>query len=149
MNIQLITIGNELLNGKIQDLNAHWLAQFCYKNHINLSKVHIIGDNHLQFTKALIDSLASTNIVIISGGLGPTEDDLTKAMMASFFDKEIKEDQSALEMAKAHYARTNREYDPDKISYGKIPEGFIPIHNPIGYAPGLAYIDPKNGMAKK
>jgi len=148
MDIQLITIGNELLNGKIQDLNGHWLAKFCYKNHINLQKVHIIGDNFLQFSKALLDSLTSSSVVIISGGLGPTEDDLTKSMMSSFFDKKIVTSPEALAIAQAHYKRGNREFDPKKIHYGDIPQDFIPINNPVGYAPGLAYLAPKTGVNK-
>lgn len=83
--VDLIIIGNELLNGKIQDLNTPVLAKELHKNGQVLNGVQIIGDNKEQLHAALTNSLKHADIIITSGGLGPTKDDLTKSMLADFF----------------------------------------------------------------
>jgi nicotinamide-nucleotide amidase len=137
MNIDLIIIGNELLNGKIQDLNTHFLAQELYKNGHNLRKVHIIADHYSDFSEALEMALSKSDIIITSGGLGPTKDDLTKTMLAQYFKKEIEFSQEAYDITLSQYERGNREYNKEISHYHNIPTDFAPIYNPLGYAPGL------------
>lgn len=138
MKIQLITIGNELLNGKIRDKNAFWLARFCYEHNIELSKNHIIPDCPQAFAEAMRQAWSAGDLIVTSGGLGPTKDDLTKELAGSFFKKELKENKSALEIAIKNYSKSKREYDP-ALEYSKIPEDFEAIYNAAGYAPGLSY----------
>ncbi|MEX0798232.1 MAG: nicotinamide-nucleotide amidohydrolase family protein [Bacteriovoracaceae bacterium] len=138
MKIQLITIGNELLNGKIQDRNAYWLARFCHEHDLDLIKNDIIPDNEYAFMKAFKGAWQDADLVVTSGGLGPTKDDLTKGMLARFFDKNLVESKQALEVTKKNYAKSKREYNPE-LQYSKIPEGFTAVYNKAGYAPGLFY----------
>ncbi len=143
MNIELIIIGNELLNGKIQDLNSHYLGQKLFQENHQLQKVQIIGDNPDQFNQALSSALEESDVVIFTGGLGPTRDDLTKKMLADYFEKEIVFNEKALEVSMAHYKRGERKYNKSKIDYHNLPLEFSPLHNPVGYAPGIFYQDKK------
>lgn len=138
MKIQLIIIGNELLNGKISDKNTSFLATRAFENNFQLIKTHIIGDVEESFQKALSEAWADSDLVLTSGGLGPTQDDITKNMLANFFDKEIKENSEALNFAKKIYADKGKEYS-EKIQYHHVPEDFELLYNRIGYAPSLKY----------
>jgi nicotinamide-nucleotide amidase len=137
--IEYIIIGNELLNGKIKDLNTHALAKELANIGLSIDQVHIIPDDPIRFEDCLKNVLERANIVIMSGGLGPTKDDLTKPMLAKFFNKEISFSQDAYDLALLHYKRGKREFDQEKIDYQNIPDQFFPILNPIGYAPGLGH----------
>ena len=90
MKIQLIIIGNELLNGKISDRNTAYLAKKAFENNFQLIKTHIIGDDSESFFRALNEAWKESDLVLTSGGLGPTKDDLTKSMLADFFQKKLK-----------------------------------------------------------
>lgn len=139
MNFDLIIVGNELLNGKIEDRNTHYIAKELYKHGHNLRKVHIIGDEEKLYFEALDAAFNKSDVVITTGGLGPTKDDLTKSILAKYFDKEILPSEKAMEIAQFHYKRGNREYDAEKIQYHMFPKDFDVVLNPVGYAPGLSY----------
>lgn len=138
MKIQLITIGNELLNGKIQDKNAFWLARFCYEHHIDFIKNHIIPDNRESFFTALEEAWSNSDLVITSGGLGPTKDDLTKDLLSEFFGCPLVESEQAMRVTLTNYKKSKREYNPNQ-NYSKVPNGFTALDNEIGYAPGLLF----------
>lgn len=146
MKIQLITIGNELLNGKIRDKNAYWLAKFCHEHNLAFQKNHIIPDDADAFNKAMAQAWEDADLVVTSGGLGPTKDDLTKAMIAKFFDKELVESDQAMDIVKRNYQKSNREYNPQQ-EYSKIPQDFEAVYNETGYAPGLLFVDQKKMAA--
>ena len=140
MKVNLIIIGNELLNGKIQDLNSHFLAKTLFNQNHNLHKVIIIQDNEKDFEKAIASSLVEADAIITSGGLGPTKDDLTKNMLAKFFKKEIKISASALELVKKQYESKERNYNEHKHHYHFVPIDFELIENKTGFAPALYYL---------
>lgn len=146
MKIQLITIGNELLNGKTQDKNAHWLAKFCYEKNVDLEKNHIIPDSEEAMKKALEEAWEDADLVLTSGGLGPTKDDLTKPIVAKFFHRELVESEQALKTVHKNYEKSQREYNP-KIGYSRVPEGFEAVYNRVGYAPGLCFSENKKMIA--
>lgn len=139
MKIDFIAIGNELLNGKITDLNTHYLAKKLCDMNLTLRKVHIIGDNPNDFAGALAEATSEADIIITSGGLGPTKDDITKNMLAAYFRKELKFSQDAQDIAQKHYDRSSKVFDQERADYHNIPQDFTPIFNPVGYAPGLSY----------
>lgn len=139
MKIDLIVIGNELLNGKTQDINTIFLAKLLTKNGLTLRQVKIIEDNQDSFSQAIDSSLEAADVVITTGGLGPTKDDLTKTMLAHYFHKDISFDQKALDITLEHFTRYNREYDEQTMHYHKIPKDFSALLNPTGYAPGLMH----------
>ncbi len=137
MNFDLIIIGNELLNGKIQDLNTFFLSKELFKRGYTLRKVHIIGDNESEFQEALEAAKKHVKYIITTGGLGPTEDDLTKNFLVNFFHKKSEFNQKAFEITQKHYVRGGRKYNKEKVNYHNLPLDFDPIYNPVGYAPGI------------
>jgi nicotinamide-nucleotide amidase len=140
MKIQLIIIGNELLNGKIQDKNTKFLAKLAHKFHLELTKVYLIKDDEKAFSDALAKAWEESDLILTSGGLGPTKDDITKDMLAKFFHRKLVEDKTALETVSKQYQEKQREYSPS-LNYQFIPEDFSVIYNKIGFAPGLKFIE--------
>lgn len=140
MKIQLICLGDELLNGKTQDQNAQWLAMFCRHTGMELIKTHVIPDDEALFKSSLKEALQWSQLIIISGGLGPTKDDLTKDFLAHFFQKELQQSDQAKHITLANYQTKNKMIDEKVLnSYSKIPLGFLALENEVGYAPGLCY----------
>lgn len=139
MKFHLIIIGNELLNGKIQDLNTHFLARFLHKQNFELESVQIIKDEQEQFNQCLDRLNAPGNFVFTTGGLGPTKDDKTKYFLAEYFKKDVTFNHEAYDITLNHYKRGGREYNKDKIDYHNLPLEFTPLKNPIGYAPCIYY----------
>ncbi len=139
MKFDLVIIGNELLNGKIQDKNAHYLAKLLhFEGHI-LRSVHIIKDDYIEFTQTLDQIKDKTEFVITTGGLGPTKDDKTKEFLCDYFKKEAIFNQDALDTALKQYQRNDREYDQESMNYHFLPKEFQSLYNPAGYAPGFMY----------
>lgn len=141
MTVDLILIGNELLNGKIQDANTRILAKNLFKLGLKLRKVHIIQDDQSSFSHAIKDALGESQLIFTSGGLGPTRDDLTKTMLAHYFKKKIVFHQNAYELAQKHYERSEKIYEKENMFYHELPLEFTPIFNPTGRAPGIFFAD--------
>jgi nicotinamide-nucleotide amidase len=140
MNISLILIGSELLNGKIQDKNTQILSRFSFQNGLTLRHVFIIADIYEDFEPIMKIAQEQSDIIITSGGLGPTDDDLTMDFMSRFFNKPIVVNPDAINVATEHYQRAGREFQKDKSKYRLLPSDFSPLHNPSGFAPGMYYV---------
>jgi len=138
MDIRLIVIGDELLSGRISDKNGPHLGAFLNKQGLNLTEIKIVGDDETDLLSAFKEY--EGKITLVCGGLGPTQDDITKKVMGSFFNLEIKESDKALEIAKENYSRRGLDLEPKTNFYHHIPESVMPLNNPTGLAPGLALI---------
>lgn len=136
MNIVLVAIGNELLNGKIQDKNTHWLSKYCQKNGFNLLASHLIPDEYEAFEKTLNNYQNQQVTIITSGGLGPTKDDKTKEYLSKFFSLPLEFNQEALDITKKNYLDKRREYNK-QYKYEFIPAGAKALYNEVGFAPAL------------
>lgn len=139
VKVDLILIGNELLNGKISDKNAQQLSRALNGLNACLNKVQIVRDDKEQLQKALKLALDNSEIIVTSGGLGPTKDDQTKEIIADYFQKEIKLSDEALKFAKKIYEKKDRIYDQKVMDYHLLPDGFSLLDNETGFAPGLHY----------
>lgn len=139
MNVELIIIASEILNGKILDLNTQWLAQFLLKNGIKLKLVTTIEDDPNEMYSAFKNAYERSDTVITSGGLGPTKDDLTKNIFSKFFNLKISRSQMAYDVVLKNYERFNREFIEEKSDYANVPELAVVYNNPSGMAPGLSY----------
>lgn len=95
MKVEVITIGDELLIGQVVDTNSAWIGSKLNENGIHLSKITSIGDSKKQIYKALDDAFASADAILMTGGLGPTKDDITKKTLAEYFQCGFKTDRSA------------------------------------------------------
>ena len=139
-NIYLITIGDELIEGYTRDYNSFWLSQFLNKNGLRLKEISIIGDNNQEIGKKLNDYWQSENCLIItSGGLGPTKDDLTKNALGSFLKTNLASNDQAETIIKKQYKNKNKEWNKDLNHYHHLPVGTEALFNPVGLAPGITY----------
>ena len=89
MNAYLINIGDELLIGQVVNTNASWMASELEKNNIHVARIVTIADDFNDITKTLSDALAHVEVVIMTGGLGPTKDDITKSALCDYFDMQL------------------------------------------------------------
>lgn len=138
MNIEMLSIGDELLSGMRRDGNAPWLALFLRGKGLGLSQISVLPDSRLAIQQALGHALERSDVLFLSGGLGPTEDDLTKGVLGDFFGLPLEDNAVAKALAQDHYRRLSRKWKPQN-RYHLIPRGLLPVFNPKGLAPGLAY----------
>ncbi|MBH47305.1 MAG: hypothetical protein CME71_03950 [Halobacteriovorax sp.] len=141
MTIELIIIGDEILNGRTVDANLPWLAPWLFKQGLKLGNVSIVRDDQAQMLAALELAWSRSDIVLTSGGIGPTLDDLTKTVLAEFAGKKLQENKLARAIVENNYARLQRPWSPSTNGYHLIPEDFIATDNPGGLAPGLVWLN--------
>lgn len=137
MNAELLTIGNEILIGQITNTNAVWMAQ--QLNMIGVSIVHMssVADERHAILKAFDDASKRADIVLITGGLGPTKDDITKKTFCDYFDTELVIDQNVLKDVSGFFAKRNRELTELNRKQAEVPKGCMVIRNKNGTAPGM------------
>ena len=140
----IITIGDEILIGQIVDTNSASIARHLNSMGITVEEKLSIGDDAEQITSTLTRILLSSQVIIITGGLGPTKDDITKHTLAKFFGSQlIKNDAVAEHVCRMLTAR-GIEYNELNQSQALVPECCTVLHNAHGTAPGMWFED-KNG----
>ena len=137
MNAELLTIGNEILIGQITNTNAVWMAQ--QLNMIGVSIVHMssVADERSAILKAFEDASHRADIVLITGGLGPTKDDITKTTFCEYFGTDLVIDENVLKDVTGFFAKRNRELTELNRKQAEVPKGCIVIRNKNGTAPGM------------
>jgi len=138
MNAEILCVGTELLLGDTVNTNAAYIARELAACGIGCYCQTVVGDNPQRLRQSLEQALARADIVITTGGLGPTYDDLTKETVAAYFGREMEIHQPSLDQLKDFYTRINREMTPNNIKQAEMPEGAVVFHNDRGTAPGLA-----------
>ena len=134
-NAEIVAIGSELLLGQIVDTNSAWMAQRLTALGVNLFFKSVVGDNPGRMKEVIGRALERSDIVITSGGLGPTQDDLTREVVAEVTKRQLVLDDHLLEQVEAHFRRRGRTMTPNNRRQAYLPEGAIPIKNPNGTAP--------------
>lgn len=147
MRIEILIIGSELLWGRMRDSNGHYIARRLYREGLKTEQITVIPDQMDVMVTAITKRVKRCDLTIVSGGLGPTKDDITKDALCKAFNLKLLESSEATEIVSQNYKRLEREWDNDLNNYHKIPQGVIPLVNPKGLAPGLLYIDPKSKHA--
>ncbi len=132
--INLICIGNELLDGTTQDKNLFFLGKYLENKGISLNQSIFCTDTPKSIKKALSQSSGFT---ILSGGLGPTIDDRTKNSIASALDLDLNFSEPALTLIKKQFEEKNKKYNEKESHYHIIPDDFEAVYNESGFAPGL------------
>ncbi|HHI88100.1 MAG TPA: competence/damage-inducible protein A [Candidatus Cloacimonetes bacterium] len=141
IKILYISIGNEILMGKTVNTNETFIGEHLFSAGFHLDKSVTIGDDKKAITDTLSYAWENYDVTIITGGLGPTHDDITKAAVASFFNKKMHFHEDIWNDIKAWYDKLDKT-PPDIVkTQAEIPEDFISIKNANGTAPGLHYID--------
>jgi nicotinamide-nucleotide amidase len=134
---ELLTIGDELLYGQIVDTNSQWMSVALGNAGIKVIHKTSVGDQEDQILKAFADADARADIVLITGGLGPTSDDLTKPCLAKYFSCKLKMHQEALAEVTEFFKSRGRELTEVNRQQAALPECCEKITNKIGTAPGM------------
>jgi nicotinamide-nucleotide amidase len=137
MNAEILSIGDELLIGQIANSNSVWLAQQLSRIGIRVVHMSTVGDNEAAITAAFRAAMGRASFVFITGGLGPTRDDITKKTFASFFDAKLKLDPKILKDVVDFFEKRGREVTEVNRRQAMVPEGCFVIPNPHGTAPGM------------
>ena len=134
---EIITIGTEILLGEILDTNARYLARQLRQVGIDLYRTTTIGDNGQRIARAIQHSLDHCDIVLTTGGLGPTIDDPTREAVASALGVTTEFLPELWEQIQARFQRFGRQPTENNRRQAYIPQGAIPIENPVGTAPAF------------
>ena len=138
MTVELISVGTELLLGNIINTNAAYLAEHCALLGLSCYHQSVVGDNEERLEEELRRALSRSDIVILSGGLGPTKDDLTKEVTARVFGWELKEDAHTRARIQEYFERNRRrKITSNNWKQALVPEGATVVDNHNGTAPGL------------
>lgn len=137
MQAEIITIGDELLIGQVVDTNSAWLGQLLNKNNIRIRRINTISDNADEITSQLNECLNRSDLIIITGGLGPTKDDITKKTLADFFKMGWREDAQVLAQLEKFFESRGRELLETNKLQAIVPENCTILQNDWGTAPGM------------
>ena len=146
MNAEIITTGTELLLGEIVDTNAPFIARQLRAIGVNLFYKITVGDNRERLAEALRQSLNRSDVVIVTGGLGPTVDDITREAVADATGRPLELRQEIVEHLRDFFARRGRSFTENNLRQAYLPQGAIMIPNPIGTAPGFIVEDPRGAI---
>lgn len=136
MRSEIVSIGTEILMGQITDTNASWLAQQLPALGIDLYWVSGVGDNLSRLTEVLRQGFQRSDVVICTGGLGPTEDDLTREAIAAVLGEEIVQDPQLEADLRAHFARRGNPMPERNLKQATRTASTTALPNPRGTAPG-------------
>ena len=135
----IVTVGDELLSGQTVDTNASWLGRELAALGVPVARRHTVGDDRQEIAHALADALAAADLVLLTGGLGPTPDDITRDVVAEALDRPLELDEEILERIRAIYRQRGLDEVPaPNRRVAQVPRGAIKLTNPHGTAPGLA-----------
>lgn len=137
MTAEILCIGTEILLGDIVNTNARYIAKELARVGINLYRQAVIGDNHDRLISSVEDAFKNADILITTGGLGPTYDDLTKETIADYFQKSMYLHEESLDRINDLFKSIHRPVSANNKKQAMIPEGAIVLRNDYGTAPGI------------
>jgi nicotinamide-nucleotide amidase len=139
MKAHLLTIGDELLIGQTTNTNAAWLGEELSLLGVSIERSVTVGDEADTMRRELDRAYDEVPLVITTGGLGPTHDDVTRSVVAEYFGKDLVRDPELMQRIRDYYERRERSM-PEKVkALADMPEDFETLKNPVGTAPGLWY----------
>jgi nicotinamide-nucleotide amidase len=137
ITVAVLTIGDEILYGQTLDTNSQWMGSTLDSNGFKLVYRATVGDNEKDILDGLSICSNKADIILITGGLGPTNDDLTKPCLAKYFNVELKSNPGALAELTALFKQINRELSESNIKQTVLPSNADYISNKMGTAPGI------------
>ena len=137
MHAEIIAIGSELVSGQKLDTNSQWLSHRLGELGISTHFHTTLGDDLAENVAAFRVAMSRAGLIVITGGLGPTQDDLTREALAEALGVRLVEDQESLAAVEAFFARRNRAMTERNRVQALRPEGSVAIANPVGTAPGI------------
>lgn len=139
MKAELIAVGTEILLGDIVNTDAQVISQGLSELGIDVYYQTVVGDNPTRLERVIREARERADIIITTGGLGPTLDDLTKETLARVFGKKLTLHEESLAHIRNFFASIGREMTPNNEKQALLPEGCLPLHNDWGTAPGCAF----------
>ncbi|MES3018943.1 MAG: competence/damage-inducible protein A [Bacteroidota bacterium] len=137
MLAELITIGDEILIGQIVDTNSAWMAQKLNLAGIKVKQITSVSDEKQHILSSLKEASQRADIILITGGLGPTKDDITKKTLAEYFNVGLRTDEGALENVKRIFSKYNAPMLDTNLRQAEVLENCITLLNSNGTAPGM------------
>src|ERR1700704_63723 len=137
MKAEIIAVGSELLTPDRVDTNSLFVTEELNKLGIEVLRKTIVGDNRELLAAAFRDALNRVPVVIASGGLGPTEDDLTRETVAELLGRRLQRNEEILKHIEDRFRTMNRDMPAVNVRQAMVPEGAEILRNPRGTAPGL------------
>ena len=137
MKATIITIGDEILIGQILDTNSRYISRALNAHGIVVAERTSIGDNRSQIVDTLDRALSQSEVVIITGGLGPTKDDITKHTLCDYFGSKLRYDEVEAEHIRTMLAARNIAFNDLNRGQAMVPECCTVLHNAHGTAPGM------------
>lgn len=135
--VEIITIGDEILIGQIVDTNSAFMAQLLNLNGISVKQISSVSDSREHILKALDEAKERADIILITGGLGPTKDDITKKTLCEYFNTTLRFDEGAYEDVVKIFSAFNKAVTPINRKQAEVPEICEVIRNHNGTAPGM------------
>lgn len=139
MNCELISVGTEMLTGAILNTNVRYLSRELSGLGIRVLRHTTVGDNPKRLDQALRTALTENDLVILTGGLGPTQDDLTRETAAEVLGRKLRQDPELVKFMKSWFAERHLELTENNLRQTMVPEGARVLKNPDGTAPGILF----------
>ena len=137
MRAEVLAVGTELLLGQITNSNAAWIGEQLALAGVDCHHHTVVGDNHDRMVAAIRACLARSDALIVSGGLGPTQDDITREAIAEVMNVELVRDEQIVERIRKMFASRNREMPESNARQADVPRKATVIEQKLGTAPGL------------
>ncbi|MCE3235209.1 MAG: competence/damage-inducible protein CinA [Vampirovibrio sp.] len=139
MKAEIIAVGSELLMGDVVNSNAAWISRQLANLGVDVHFHVTVGDNPPRIHSVISQAIERSSLLIFTGGLGPTEDDLTIATIADYFQTPLISDPKSEETIKGYFIARGMPMSATNLKQAKKPEGAVTVDNPIGTAPGIAW----------
>lgn len=139
MKAEVIAVGSELLIGDVVNSNAAWISQKLAGLGVDVHFHVTVGDNPARIRGVIAQAVERSDLLIFTGGLGPTEDDLTVATIADYFQTPLIVDAESEAYIKGMFIARGMPMSPTNLKQAKKPDGAITVQNPVGTAPGIAW----------
>lgn len=139
MKAEIIAVGTELLMGDVINSNAAWISRELAELGIDVHYHVTVGDNPARIQSVIRQAIERSDLLIFTGGLGPTEDDLTVATIADYFQTPLEIDPESEATIQNYFIARGMPMSPTNLKQAKKPQGAITVKNPVGTAPGIAW----------
>ena len=139
MKAHIITIGNELLIGDIINTNASWIGSTLTQSGIQIEKVVTVGDDQADITESLDHALKQSDLIILTGGLGPTHDDITKKTVVDYFGSTLIPHEPTLAHIKRIFEKRGLPFTKSNYGQAMVPDNAEVLFNKWGTAPGMLF----------
>jgi nicotinamide-nucleotide amidase len=139
MNAEIITIGDEILIGQTVDTNSAWIANKLNLIGVDIHRITSISDKKEEIFKALNNAGKDVDLILITGGLGPTNDDITKIALTEYFNTRLILNKDVLKQIETFVVKRKGDMNERNVKQAEVPENCIVLENTIGTAPGMLF----------